>query len=423
MNKVWLVATREYMENARTKTFWISLLAFPILITASGFFSVWLGRSESERKFVIVDDGSGLAPALRARLEFAPDPRYREVLVEGGDAGSLIQVAQADVAADRLFAFVTLPADLLTTGTARYVSKNLTDRDLLDWLRRHLEAEVHERRLSGAGLDPTNVRKLLAPVQLGSDRVTSDGTIAKVEKKDTARQWLPVAFVYILWFAVFLTSQMLLNSTIEEKSNRLMEVLLASISPRQIMKGKILGIALTGLTVLGAWVLYFFIALKALPLILGKSLPVDFGGLVADPLYLTSFLFYFVCGYSMIAAITAGIGSLCSTAKEAQGLYMPLTMVLVVPLMTMAAIGKDPNSTLAKILSMIPIYTPFVMMNRAAGPPEVWEYVVSTIIMVGATLLAFRMAARLFQLGVLMTGKPPKLGEIWKLLRTTNTKA
>ena len=112
------------------------------------------------------------------------------------------------------------------------------------------------------------------------------------------------------------------------------------------------------------------------------------------------------------------IGSVCNTLKEAQNLMQPVMMILMVPLISMVFITQEPNGTVAKVLSFIPLFTPFTMMNRAAGPPEVWEYVVTTILLIATIWFAFKAAGKVFRVGVLMTGNPPKLKEIlgwlWK---------
>jgi ABC-type Na+ efflux pump permease subunit len=112
-----------------------------------------------------------------------------------------------------------------------------------------------------------------------------------------------------------------------------------------------------------------------------------------------------------------GIGAVCNTLKEAQNLMGPITILLILPLLAMVPIGKDPNGTLAKVLSFIPPFTPFVMMNRAAGPPALWEYVATTALLLVSIVVALWAAAKVFRIGVLLTGKPPKLGEILRWIR------
>jgi ABC-type Na+ efflux pump permease subunit len=215
-----------------------------------------------------------------------------------------------------------------------------------------------------------------------------------------------------------MTASMLLMNTIEEKSNRVIEVLLSSVSPMQLMAGKIAGIAATGLTVVLSWVVCFFVGIKFFLPLVGRLPPgFDLTIILKDPAFLASFVIYFFLGYLLFAALLVAIGSICNSLKEAQNLQQPVVIILIVPLLAMMPIGKDPNGTLAKVLSYIPLFTPFVMMNRAAGPPSTTEYVVTTVLLIAAIVVAMIGAAKIFRIGILMTGKPPKFKEVWQWLK------
>ena len=179
------------------------------------------------------------------------------------------------------------------------------------------------------------------------------------------------------------------------------------------MAGKVIGIAATGLTIVVSWVVSALIGVQFAP---------DFNGLdlvaiIGDPLYVASFVGYFLAGYLLYAAIIVAMGSVCNSLKEAQNLMQPVIIVLIVPLLAMMFIVQDPNGTLARILTYIPLYTPFLMMNRASGPPPGWEYILSTVVIILSLIVAFWAAAKVFRVGILMTGKPPKIREILRWLR------
>ena len=173
------------------------------------------------------------------------------------------------------------------------------------------------------------------------------------------------------------------------------------------------------IALLGATVLTALAATKYVPAMLGAPAgQSDFSALLTDPLLLTSFVIYFLLGYLLYSAILIGIGSVVNTIQEAQALMMPIMMMLMLPLFAMVPIGRDPNSTFAKVMSYIPTFTPFVMMNRAAGPPTLFEYVATTLLLVAAIAFALWASAKIFRIGILMTGKPPKITEIVQWVRT-----
>lgn len=211
---------------------------------------------------------------------------------------------------------------------------------------------------------------------------------------------------------------MLLTNTIEEKSNKLIEVLLSSVSPMQLMAGKIIGIALTGLTIIFSWLLMSLTFFIFLPWVGAFDLPVDLTTAAFDPIFLGSFLVYFLLGYLLYAAILVGLGSIFNNLKEAQNLMLPVQLVQMLPILLMIPVGRDPNGLLAQVLSYIPPLTPFVMMNRAAGPPSTFEYISTTLLLVLAIFCALWVAARIFRMGILMTGNPPEFRQVLKWIRT-----
>ncbi len=360
----------------------------------------------------------GVSPAEARKI--SPNlgkSRFQRVEVAGGGAEAAEELNRR-VGAGEIFGYFVLAEEPIAgQAPGRFVSRNLTDRELYEWFTGLANEVVRERRLAERQIDPAVARWVQEPVPFEARRVGAGGEEAEVRTQDFVRQWAPVAFVYLLWIAVMSIVQMLLNNTIEEKSNRILEVLLSSVSPLQLMVGKVVGIAATGLTMIGTWVLFLVGAVSVVMALVGDRVDLGLASVATDPLLLGSFIVYFALGYLLYAAFIVGVGSVCNTLKEAQNLMMPIMMMMMVPLFAMMPIGKDPNSTFARVLSYIPPFTPFVMMNRAAGPPTLFEYLVTTVILVLSVAGAFWAAAKIFRIGILMTGKPPRLGEMLRWLR------
>ncbi|MEM8929616.1 MAG: ABC transporter permease [Acidobacteriota bacterium] len=344
----------------------------------------------------------------------------RYVRVDGPDLDGEALTAELNrrVEAEELFAYFVLgPDPVQGSDGMRYVSANLTDDDLRRWFGNHASSAVREKRLADKEIDPDVAQWIQAPLDFEVQKPGAEGEAEEVADQDVLRQWAPPAFVYLLWIAIFSVAQMLLTNTIEEKSNRIMEVLLSSVSPLQLMTGKILGIAMTGLTMVLSWVGFFFLVVSYLPALLDLDLEVDLSAIASDPFFLVSFVVYFVLGYLFYAGLLVAIGSVCNSLKEAQNLQTPVVVLLMVPLFSMIPIAQDPNGMLAKVLSFVPPFTPFVMMNRAAGPPELWEYAATTGLLGVSVALVLIAAAKIFRIGILMTGKPPKPMEILRWIR------
>jgi ABC-2 type transport system permease protein len=297
------------------------------------------------------------------------------------------------------------------------VSASKDGSGLAGEIERAINAEVRRREYLAHGMDSeavAQVERTSAP--FASLNPKKEAGKEAVNTTDVIRQWAPSAFVYLLWLAIFAIVQMLLNNTIEEKSNRIIEVLLSSVTPGELMMGKLFGIAAVGLTMVGAWMLALFgiLSWKAG----GASMISDqiLGVLKGSNLILL-FSIYFLLGYLMYAGLILSIGSVCNTIKEAQSYMAVLTMLMMVPLLTMTFIPKDPNGTLARVLSWIPIYTPFTMMNRAGADPPLFDLIGTLVLLIASTCVALWMSGKIFRIGVLRTGQPPKIIEMlrWAL--------
>lgn len=459
MRKPYLVAVREYLEAVRTKGFWIGILMLPILLVVGTFLPGLLEDvATPTRHFVLVDPSGKWADPIEERLEeryqarvqearskrvaeamagaadpsepfVAPRRRFERVALpdwfdyEDLEASkdrlaSCINGEEA-VSPDRpeiqLFAFVSLHERLdKTHAGVEYWSANLADRDLLEIVQNTLNGIVREMAYAKTGIDQGEIERIQS-IRIGVSEKNAKREGEAVSTADTVRAWVPVAFVYLLWIAVLMIGQMLLTNTIEEKSNRLVEVLLSSVTPSELMAGKLFGIASIGLTMVLAWALAFFLQMKFLgPL---ADIPFDLMEIVSAN-YLGYFLLYFLLGFLLFGSIFLAVGSMCSTLKDAQNFMAPVTLLMVVPLLTMIPVAKEPNGSLAVILSFIPPFTPFVMMNRIAGPPPMWHMVSTTAILLVSVLFSIWLAGKVFRVGILMTGKPPKIREIVRWMRS-----
>ena len=505
MNRMLLVAFREFLENVRTKGFWLSILMMPIVLALLGFMPVLVENTRTVKNFAVVDETGVVLDTVRKEISvrdfqylltdfatgqenllpdflaaFFPEIRsldkterqsiieflFRDGELHDGLTSSLtsqlrqhrraiidwwaelsneeragfsdnisanyfrmIETSDLDrlnkmIESEELFAYFIIGHNIIEDiNDAEYVSNNLTDRDLEIWFGELVSQYVRDQRLARSNIDAETADWLGEAIAFEGITLGGDGEAEEVDSTDIARQWAPVAFVYFLWISVMINTQMLITNTIEEKSNKLVEVLLSSVSAISLMGGKIIGIAATGLTIIIAWLTMVLAFFTGLPMLAGLELPIDLSSVMADPWFLGSFIIYFLLGYLFYAALLVGLGSLCNNQKEAQNLIMPVQLIQMVPIFLMIPIGRDPNGTLAQVLSYIPPLTPFVMMNRAAGTPSTHEYIATTILLLVSIVVAFWLAAKIFRVGILMTGKPPGVKEIFRLLRAPVTRA
>ena len=311
----------------------------------------------------------------------------------------------------------SLPGQAAVTGGVQYWASNLTDTRLPNAIERSINNAIRDREFTTQGIDiqrVRNVQRTRLPLSRLDPRKQAGEEAVSVA--DTFRQWAPVGFVYLMFISLMQSVQYLLSNTIEEKSNRIIEVLLASVTPLELMMGKLLGIGLSGITTIAAWLLSFLLFVLFYPGTETELITQFFQVLMSSDL-IPYFIFYFLAGYALYAGIFLAIGSLCNTLKEAQSLMMPMMMVLIAPLVTMTFIAQDPNGTVARIMSWIPLFTPFTMMNRAAAQPPLLDIVGTTVLLVLSIALVLWLSGKIFRQGVLRTGQPPRIVEILRMLR------
>jgi len=346
-----------------------------------------------------------------------------------GDKKILVDSVPSD-----LFALILIPAnvneDIMRPGVMpqandrpagiQYWARNLTDSRLPEAIISSINSEIRNREYIELGVDNGIVRNVQRTRMRMSqlDPTAAEGEEA-VSVADTFRQLAPIGFVYLMFISLMQSVQYLLSNTIEEKSNRIIEVLLASVTAGELMMGKLLGIGLSGLTTIAVWLLSFFLFItlyqSSQTELIGQILEVILGSEL-----IPWFVFYYFAGYALYSGVFLAIGSLCNTLKEAQALMMPMILIQVVPLAMMVFVVRDPDNVIVRAMSWFPLFTPYLMMNRAAADPPLVDVVGTTILLLLSIVFVLWLSGKVFRMGVLRTGQPPKLTELLRLMRQGN---
>lgn len=333
---------------------------------------------------------------------------YREVQPARLDTVHLNSLVEEGL----LRGYFVIPDDPVHSAEgARYVSASFTDQGISRWYGRQVTEVVQAQRLREESIDPDTAEWLREPVAFEAAKPAGAGAEA-AEDVDYIAQWAPAVLVYLLWLSIFTTNQILLASTIEEKAGKLAELLLASVSPTELMAGKVVGIGAAGLSAILAWVALALIALGGVAT--SGTLPV---GPLLQPALLIGLPVYFLLGYLLYASLYCAVGALCNTIQEAQSLATPLVFFTILPIFLVFPVTRDPSGAVAVATSWIPPLTPFVMLNRMADPPSALTLVGTTALMVVSVWYMLRLGGRIFENGILRTGKPPSLRQLPSLLR------
>lgn len=446
MNRTFLIARREYGAYAKTVGFWLSLLAFPLFAVLGGAVPILIRSSEPVRAVAVIEEGPqavGLAASIQDALRRDADRRQERErqVAEAAEKSTGVPAAAGGGATKGAFAslsrprlrIVETPADIASAApgeaqneavrrwlgddtpkdqrldavvflsrdadgpAARVWAARATDDTVEDFVRDALRAANRKTVFEGAGINPSVVEtaeQFRPNIAVFSPRSQSGGEVSFRDKLPTL---MGMIGGFLLWSLIITGASILLNSVMEEKSNKILEVLLSSASPMEILTGKVLGVAMLTLTVLIGWG-----SIGAVGLITAAP---EQAGMVGDILLSGGMLGWFVAfmvgGYMMYAVLFAAIGAFCETPRDAQTLMGPIMMILVIPMMTMTMAMSTPDAPLIRGLSLVPFFTPFIMMARLPSDPPMIELVGAMAGMFAFALFMMWLSGRAFRAGAL----------------------
>ncbi|MBZ5515733.1 MAG: ABC transporter permease [Acidobacteriia bacterium] len=422
MRKLWLVAKREYLVRVRTRAFLISTVSLPLITLAILFLSLALARSPQDHplKIALLDDAGELAGSVAKRLSGKlPDGRpafdVTRTINQPGQPAKARDELRAELRRGQLDAYLVIPHDVLQGKAGEFYAKDPGDGAVTAPLRRALTEAVVARRLEQSGVHVDDLPKLLRSVDLTLVRVTGQG---EAEEKGQT-YLLAMALATVLYVTLLTYGIATMRSILEEKATRIVEILVASIRPSQLLAGKIVGVAGVGLTQFLIWVLTAA-ALGAYGSAITKAVqpqarPVQFH----LPLSLLGYLVvFFLGGYLLYAALYAAVGAVVSSEEDAQQMQWPVTFLVILAFVPFGTILHDPNSPAAIVLSLIPFFTPILMFLRIAlEPPPFWQIALSIGLLALAIFGLIRFAGKVYRVGVLMYGKRPSLIEIFRWMK------
>ncbi len=412
--KVHHVIRREYVENVRRKSFVLSTILVPLIMGAFFVLPVVFGRFVPDRQYrvAVVDQVGGVGAEIVAALadtlktgqlkyavtsvdapgdRFAPEREARIAAVQRGEVDIVVAV----------------PTAVLESGKAEYVTREARNFSIFERFTDVVSDAVVARRLSAEGFDFARVKALTEPVKMEMSRVSSTG---EVEEKDFLAEYgIVFVFVMILYMAILSWGVTISRSIVEEKGSRVIEVLLSSLTPRDMMVGKLVGVGLVGMTQLAIWALAGlamsgYAATSAVAMLASFQIP---------PAVFAYLMLYFLLGFLLYSALFMTVGAACSTEQDAQQFQGLITLPMIVPLMTLMLLIQNPASGLAVGLSMIPLFAPMMMLARIILlEPPMWQIALSVALLVVAIYLAVTFAARVYRVGILIYGKRPNLREL-----------
>lgn len=439
MKSLNLIITREYLSRVKTKAFILTTILTPIIMIASFVLPTIIASMKSGdiNTIYVVDKTNEYASALKDTKDFS--------FIVVNEENSQKKDNETGYALLRIDADLSLTPNAVTFYSekqqapphiVKYVNKVLSDAVKNKRLKEYTTSNQIEASTTDAILAITNQDNV---VEINTFRLSNTG-----EAVDTVSQLASIigmVFTFIMFFFVMMYGSIVMQSVIEEKSNRIVEVIISSVKPFTLMMGKIIAVALMGLTQIVFWIVIVGAALIAFSFIgannlssadMGQAMEIAGNNKLLSTaiesqmntlwtinwLQVTiSFIFYFIGGYMLYASLFAMFGAAANDAQEAQQFATPLTMLLVVALYVGFAAAKDPEGTTAFWASLIPFTSPVVMMVRTPLDVPFWELALSILLLFATALGMVFIAAKVYRTGILMYGKKTSFGEIFKWLR------
>lgn len=435
MNKIGLIIKREYMTRVRKRSFLIMTFLGPILMAAIYIIPIMLAlHSDSGHlRIAVVDESHWFEE------RFTDNKEHTFVLMPGQPIDSVKEMVK-----DGVFdmAVYVPPTQLNLPSNAVIYSLRQVPMEVESYVSGVMEKEIEDQKLLAEGVDPEIVSAVKTNVNLQVMRMDEKGN----EKETFTRVQFMLGIilaVLVYMFIIFFGGQVM-QGVAEEKTNRIIEVIISSVKPFQLMMGKIIGVSLVALTQFVLWILLTGALYLGFSAFIGLSSPdilssgtvmtqeitsndimsneavqnivqiahsIDFGTII------TTFIIFFILGYLLYATLYAAIGSLVDNNTDSQQFTLPVTVPLIVAMISSFYIVNNPDSSLAVWLSMIPFTSPISMMVRIPFGVPIWQVVLSVVLLAGTFVLMTWFAAKIYRTGILMYGKKLSYKEIFKWLK------
>ena len=437
-HKVITVIKREYITRVKTKGFVASILLMPVMMSIVMVLPSLMvslqHKSDEIKTFVVFDETGEIFLKMRDALDensffHHKGKRVYQLSEKVSDFNGNVETKQQlnrQLETKEIHGYIEIPQDVFESLQVNYYAKNITNFEEQRAFRRIISQIITNKRLEDKGYAADEVRDLMRRIRFAEYAVTAKTDTVEGEETAIVRLGLTYILTFSLYLFTLLYGASVMRSVLEEKTTRIVEVIVSSVKPHQLLFGKIIGVCLVCLTMFLIWggcaVLLFMNLNSILGLFGVEGLPPEFSG-ITDIIKSTAvsaflyFLIYFVSGFFLFSTIYAAAGAICNSEEEAQQVVTPLVMMLILPFMLMFGLFRAPDATLTVVLSHIPFFSPLLMFMRInVLTPPLWEILLNIGVMIATIFGAILVMGKIYKIGILMYGKRPTLSELWKWL-------
>jgi ABC-2 type transport system permease protein len=417
MPKIWLIIKREYLVRVRKKSFIIMTIVGPLLMAFLLIAPTYLANESQETRMIAIEEDGF---EFSNQIEDTEFLHFRKIPSE---EASLLRTNFKESA---YYALLHIEKETFTLYSNQQISLSVSNN-----IENQLEKIIKDKRLKAAGIDLTILTQAETSINISTKIITDDGrtTNSKAEAS------MGIGFIcgILIYMFIFMYGTMVMRGVIEEKTSRIVEVIISSVKPFQLMMGKILGVALVGLTQFVLWILLTFIIASIAEFVfidindLTTEVNPEQQSIILGEIYnlteginllqiFISFIFYFLAGYLTYSALFAAVGSAVDAEADTQQFVLPITIPLLLSFILIQPIMENPDGLLAFWMSIIPLTSPVIMMVRLPFGVANWELLLSAGILILSFILITWLAGKIYRTGILMYGKKASYKELWKWL-------
>jgi len=419
VRKVWLIVKREYVTRVKTKGFVFGTVAVPVFSIGIMVFSIFLATRLTDHtvRLAIVDNAGGLAPTVAASLNVKlpngkPEFEVMQTITRPPSEELVRKELRAAIRGGRLDAYLVINSG---DRAAEFHTKNPSDFTLVQPITRAVNDAVVSSRLGARGLRVENIADVMRDTEVKIIKITKYG-----EAEEFGQTFITaIAVSMLLYMTLIMYGVITMRSVLEEKTSRIVEVLVSAVRPFQLLCGKIVGVAGVAFTQYLIWITSAALLGTYGAAVVNSVRPTaDFPRIHLSPALLLYPAIFFLLGYLLYASLYAAVGAASSNEQDAQQFQWPVMLPLVFSFIMFNMIVRDPSSRTSVILSEIPFFSPIIMVLRiAAEAPPFWQIALAIILLTLTTLVVVSVSARIYRVGILMYGKRPSLMELFRWLK------
>jgi ABC-2 type transport system permease protein len=415
MNKTFLIIKREFLVRVKKKSFIIMTLLAPILMAGLIIAPVLLTDNDNQKRLIAVfEDNSSYSD----KLEDSENISFN--LVDQSEAAKFKKYINTSP----FYALLEIYDSNFTIFSSQQISLNLRKS-----ITNQLENIIEKEKLKNSGIDIKLIESAKTKINIETKIIDDEGETTSSRTEAS----MGIGFItgILIYMFIFMYGTMVMRGVIEEKTNRIVEIIISSVKPFQLMIGKILGVALVGLTQFLLWIILTIIVSTFAEILfidtdeivknmnqpnesvlIGELVKLT-GGIDLITIFV-SFIFYFLFGYLMYSSLFAAVGSAVDAESDTQQFMLPITMPLILSFILIQPVMDNPDGLLAFWLSMIPLTSPIIMMVRLPFGVENWEILISMSFLILGFIFTTGLAAKIYRTGILMYGKKITYKELWK---------